>query len=95
MDSCSPLLIVVAVGPDRKQTATLTQIGSELRRRGLQAHRLRNWHEPAIGDFDVLLIGCGEKETESLARQIEDLWTQKWSSWYRATREKKGVNPVA
>jgi len=90
-----PLLMVTVVGSGRKQSRVLAQIGEKLRRRGLQACTLKNWRDTVLSDCEILLIGCGEQETESLARQIEDLWTQKWSSWYRATREKKGVNHVA
>ncbi len=90
-----PSLMVTVVGSDRKQSRVLAQVGEKLRRRGLQACTLKNWRDTVLNDFEILLIGCSEKETESLTRQIEDLWTRKWSNWYKATREKKGVNHVA
>ena len=75
-------LVVVVVGPERKQAGILAQLESRLRRRGLQARWLRNRHDTAMDDFDVLLIGCREEEAAPLAEQLERLWTQKWSRWY-------------
>ena len=78
----SPSLVVAVAGPGRKRAGILERMGGKLRRRGLQVHRLRNWRDIPISDFDVLLIGFSEKEWAPFAEQLERLWTRKWNRWY-------------
>ena len=92
MSAHFPSLIVAVVGSDRKQGGLLTQLGEKLRRRGLQAHRMRTWRDTHLSDCEILLIGCQEKEANSLAQQLEHLWTRKWNHWYTAAQERRNVS---
>ena len=80
--SCSSSLVIAVTGPDRKQDKIMAQLGGRLRRRGLRVRCLRNWRDTPIGDFDILLVGCGKEEAVLLAKQLEHFWTQKWNRWY-------------
>lgn len=88
MSSHFPSLIVAVVGQDRKPNGLLSHVGEKLRRRGLQAHRMRTWRDTAISNCDILLIDCGIGDADPLTKQIEHLWTQKWNDWYAAQRRR-------
>lgn len=92
MSEQGPSLMVTVVGSDRKQSRILAEVEEKLRSRGLRACILRNWRDTAIGDCDILLIGCGEAEVDLLAQQMEQLWMQRWSRWYSGTPA--GRNPA-
>ena len=87
-----PSLMVTVVGSDRKQSRVLAQVGEKLRRRGLQACTLKHWRDTAIGNCDILLIGCGETEVDLLAQQMEQLWMQGWNKWYAAVQERRSAS---
>ncbi len=88
-----PSLMVTVVGSGRKQSKVLSQVEKKLRRRGLQACALKHWRDTAInGDCDVLLIGCGEKEVDLLAQQMEQLWMQRWNKWYASVQERRSAS---
>ena len=88
----NPSLVVAVTGTDHTQTEILAQIGGKLRRRGLRVHRLRNWRDTPIGDFDILLVGCNKEAAIPLAKQLEHLWTQKWNRWYAESRSDPAPN---
>ncbi len=92
MSNHLPSLLVTVVGSDRKRSRILSQVEEKLRRRGLQPCVLKNWRDTAIGDCDILLIGCGETEVDQVARQIEHLWTRKWNHWYAETQERRSAS---
>ncbi len=91
MSKQGPSLMVTVVGSDRRQSRILAEVGEKLRSRGLQACILKSWRDTAIGDCDILLIGCGEAEVDLLAQRMEGLWMQKWNSWYAAVQERRSV----
>ncbi len=92
MSEQGPSLMVTVVGSDRKQARILSEVGEKLRSRGLQACILKSWREPAVGDCDILLIGCEESEVDLLAQQMEQLWMQRWNRWYSAVQERRSAS---
>ncbi|MDO8730164.1 MAG: hypothetical protein Q7J69_03130 [Candidatus Omnitrophota bacterium] len=84
--------MVTVVGSDRKQSRILAEVGEKLRGRGLQACVLKSWRDSAVGDCDILLIGCGEAEVDLLAQRMEDLWMKRWNRWYSSVQERRSAS---
>lgn len=90
MNNHTPSLMVAVVGSDRMRSGVCRRFREKLQRRGLRAHILRSWRETDLCDCDILLVACPEKELETLAQEIEHLWTQKWATWYASARATAG-----
>jgi len=93
MESGSPSLVVAIIGSDQLRCGVPEQLIERLQKRGLRAHLLRSCREPAICECDILLIPCPEKDLDPLTRQIEQLWTQRWASWYASVLAPRNGNP--
>lgn len=86
MNHCGPLLVLATVPADGKGETRLAQLAQHLRRRGLKVQVLRTLGDPALGEYDILMLTCAGRETGHLAQELERLWTQKWNSWYACSR---------
>ncbi len=92
MSEHRPSLMITVLGSDRKQSQVLAHVKEKLQRRGLKACVLKNGREFALGDCDILLVGCGETQVDLLAEQMEQLWMRGWNKWYAAVQERRSAS---
>jgi len=81
-ENLSPAIVVVIAGPPKAQAEVATQLMGRLLRRGLKVRALRTPQERVFSDGDIVLVPCGPKEVEKLARRIEQEWMESWLTWY-------------
>ena len=82
MNADAPVLVVPFVLDQGSSNRCLRQLTLRLRRRGLKVHVLRAPDNTPMGECDILLVSCNNRKVDSLAKELERLWTLAWNRWY-------------
>lgn len=79
-------LVVAVTGSPADRPKVIVRLKAYLTRRGFRVQLLESPRQEDLEEGDILLVSCGEKQAEQLARRLEEEWTDQWTDWYAALR---------